>query len=321
MLIYYGGDSFPHQGWKRHCLPCLARLRVDGFAGYESSAPGGDAAIITHPVFVTGPIQISADVCPGGALRVSVLDDPGFGQAASNAIVHDVTDGEVQWPGKDSASLRGKVVRLKFELRDAKLYAFRGASLVLASPPSIGIRHFPETVPLRESGMSFHFDASVSGWRGTDRVEHCASDGGYITAIRGGGLRPFAFLPPDAPNGLAGDWSKRFGGSGAKIAFQVRSATGGGGYQVELFAGDIAAWSFARFPKFTTGWQLAAADVRWDWNDAEAEAAGWVRGRAAFPWRETISHVGKVVIVAGDGSATASFDLDDFSIEPFADSM
>lgn len=132
LLIYYGGDFFPHLGWKRYCLPCLARIRVDGFAGYEPAAPESEAVVVTQPLRVTGPIQLTADA-PHGTVRVRVLDAPAFGDGVSTAITTDVTDAEVQWPGRDAATLRGKTVRLKFELRGAKLYAFRGLELVAAS--------------------------------------------------------------------------------------------------------------------------------------------------------------------------------------------
>ena len=49
LWIYYGGSTAVHRGWKRHCLPCLARLRVDGFAGYEPREPGQTATILTPP--------------------------------------------------------------------------------------------------------------------------------------------------------------------------------------------------------------------------------------------------------------------------------
>ncbi|MBI3874741.1 MAG: hypothetical protein HY300_01990 [Verrucomicrobia bacterium] len=129
LLIFYGGDFFPHLGWKRHCLPCLARLRVDGFAGYEQTSPDKEAVVVTQPLRVTGSVQLSADV-KNGSVRVRVLDEPAFGGEASTAITADANDSEVKWPGKDVATLRGKTVRLKFELRGAKLYAFRGLELI-----------------------------------------------------------------------------------------------------------------------------------------------------------------------------------------------
>ena len=388
LLIFYGGDFFPHQGWKRHCLPALARVRADGFAGYEPSTPGGEATVITQPLLVTGPLQVSADV--RGSLTVSVLDEPGF----TGAVVGgDMTDGEIKWPSRDSATLRGKMVRLKFTLRDAKLYAFRGLELVPAPVASTGVRQFTEALdfslsfpgatngvvvrhtidgteptanspvvrgPLRLAQttrvraraflagvtgggpefdavftrreprhvtwptpvtLTFTFDQPGSEWRGADKLEQRATGGvagGHLTVSRGGGLRPFAYLPHNATNGLAGNWPAKFGGTGANLSFHTRGAEAAGGFQVEFFARDLAPWTYARLPKFTTGWQRVTVPVRWDWNDAEAEAAGWVRGLAAFSWRDTITHLGKVVVAAG-AAGGASFDLDEFNVTAFAD--
>lgn len=157
---------------------------------------------------------------------------------------------------------------------------------------------------------------------GRDKLEHHVTGGvagGYLTVSRGGGLRPFAYLPHNATNGFAGNWPEKFVGDGAQITFHTRNAEAGGNVQLELFAGDIAQWSYARLPKFTTAWQRVTVPVRWDWNDAEAEAAGWVRGLAAFSWRDTLTHLGKVVVAAGASGGSAAFDLDEFSVTAFAD--
>ena len=169
--------------------------------------------------------------------------------------------------------------------------------------------------------QSYSFDQSEPGWRGADKLEHRAAGGlagGHLTVSRGGGLRPFAFLPHNATNGLAGDWPTKFAGEGVNVTFYTRCAGPGGSFQLELFAGDIAQWTYARLPKFTTAWQRVSVPVRWDWNDAEAEAAGWVRGLAAFSWRDTLTHLGKVVVAAGPGGS-AAFDLDEFTVTAFAD--
>jgi hypothetical protein len=132
LLIFYGGSDFPHKGWKRHCLPALARLRLDGFAGYEPAQTDVAAVIITQPMRATGePLRVSADA-QAGSLRVGVLDAEDFGTALSVPVARDVTDGVVEWKGKDFAALKGKPVRLKFELRGARLYAFGGLELVAA---------------------------------------------------------------------------------------------------------------------------------------------------------------------------------------------
>lgn len=134
LMIFYGGSQAVHQGWKRSCLPCLARLRADGWAGYEPSRPGSRGTLVSQPMRVTDqPLCISADAA-GGSIRVTVVDTTGYSLAECAPIASNVTDAKVTWNGKDSASLQGKVVRLKFELANARLYAFRG--LKLAEPRS-----------------------------------------------------------------------------------------------------------------------------------------------------------------------------------------
>lgn len=55
--------------------------------------------------------------------------------------------------------------------------------------------------------------------------------------------------------------------------------------------------------------------LRYDWTDEQARAAGWRSAIHAFPWRETIQNVGRVVVVPLFQSKSTSFDLDDFVIQ------
>jgi hypothetical protein len=130
LLIYYGGSTARHIGTKRHCLPCLARLRMDGFAGYEPADSATKGTLITRPMLCTGePLRVSADAW-GGAIRVSVLDELGFELDRCAPVRKNVTDREVEWKGnRRFSALRGKFVRLKFELAGARLYAFSGMTL------------------------------------------------------------------------------------------------------------------------------------------------------------------------------------------------
>jgi len=126
LLLFYGGSREKHIGRKRHCLPCLARLRLDGFAGYEPADPTVPGWFLTRPMRCTGePLRISADA-QEGAIRVAVLDEKGFELERCRAIRKDLTDGEVKWRGVQFRSLKGRMVRLKFELNSARLYAFSG---------------------------------------------------------------------------------------------------------------------------------------------------------------------------------------------------
>jgi hypothetical protein len=83
------------------------------------------------PLRCTGePLRISADG-RAGAIRVAVVDTPGFELDQCHPIRQDVTDQEINWNGRASfAALKGKTVRLKFELDSAKLYAFSGVELL-----------------------------------------------------------------------------------------------------------------------------------------------------------------------------------------------
>jgi len=127
LCIYYGGSREVHRGWKRHCLLCLARLRLDGFAAYEPIQADRPGVLVTKPMVASDDeLCISADAA-GGQLRVEVLDTPGYGLADCTPIRKDVSGFPVEWQtGKKFADLRGKTIRLKFELRGSKLYAFTG---------------------------------------------------------------------------------------------------------------------------------------------------------------------------------------------------
>ena len=131
LLIFYGGSKAKHIGTKRHCLPCLARLRLDGFAAFEPDVPGVKGLVVTQPMRCTGePLRISADP-NGGAIRVAVLNQPGFELDHCVPDTKDVTDGEVKWKGASRfSSLKGKTVSLRFELDSARLYAFSGLELL-----------------------------------------------------------------------------------------------------------------------------------------------------------------------------------------------
>jgi hypothetical protein len=122
--LYYGGNDGQHTNWRKGFL-CLAWLRPDGFAGFEPVDPQEPAVIVTKPVKCDGGrLQVTADAT-GGSLRVAVLDAEGCGLDDCRPITADVTDGVVRWrDGGNLDTVRGKPIRLQFELRQAKLYAF-----------------------------------------------------------------------------------------------------------------------------------------------------------------------------------------------------
>ena len=293
-LLFYGGDDFPHTGWKRHCLPCLATLREDGFAGYRAIDAAKEARLITRPLRVTEePFSIVAD----GEVSVRAVDEQGVEVAPAD------------WPGHT----------LRFHLtlaRDAMLYALNGVALVNpALPPEPNRVKDPTWKPAPARSHLFSFQSSAEHWSGVDQVTHHA-EGGYLAVSRAGRNLPIAFSSPVASESpWVGDWTKLVGGRGARITCRVRAPRAGGTVAIEIFAGDVAAWQFQTGTTFSTDWQEAAAELRYDWTDAEATAAGWRRAANGFGWQETIRHAGKLVIVPMSAGAQSQFDLDDVRVQ------
>jgi hypothetical protein len=91
--------------------------------------------------FTTGPfrfagsrLELNYSTSGGGAIRVELLNESGrlpqegYRLADCRSIVGDKIDGLVSWKNSDSVSaLAGKTIRLRVQLRDAHLYAFRFA--------------------------------------------------------------------------------------------------------------------------------------------------------------------------------------------------
>lgn len=314
LLIYYGGSDVPHLGWKRHCLLSLARLRVDGFAGYENIASAVPAVLTSRLIrIVRDRITLSADAAEG-SVRVELLDEQNRVLASSAPVRGEVTDEPV---ALDLAPYAGRVGRLRFTLDRARLYAFGGVALVADDLPAVALEPLPK-FPARPDPIRITFGEDAAGWKGLDRLEHrqdTESSDGYIKISRANKLNPVATSPADAKaSPLAGDWPEVVGGQTATIGGRVR-ASGAGEVIVEIFAKDTQ-WSRPVAIPPATGWSSFTATLRYDWTDAEAEAAGWTRSRSAFSWRDTIRHVGRVHIGFSPRhlDALQSFDLDEVTV-------
>ena len=122
--LYYGGSNGPHTNW-RDGFFCLATLRPDGFAGYESTE-GQTATVTTVPLACQwNTLRITADIQEGGSLGAALLDPTGTPIAELEPITQTATDTPVQWrqsPQFSDSSPRE--LRLRFTLDRAKLYAF-----------------------------------------------------------------------------------------------------------------------------------------------------------------------------------------------------
>jgi hypothetical protein len=100
-------------------------FRVDGFVS-ASSAKG---ELITKPLIFEGT-KLTLNLVSRGETRVEVQDEtgktiPGFAVDDCALINGDLIDHMVSWKGGSLAPLAGNPVRLRFELREADLFALQ----------------------------------------------------------------------------------------------------------------------------------------------------------------------------------------------------
>jgi len=122
-LISCGGepgydDYFPDAG-----AICLAVLRRDGFISLDAGTRKG--TILTDPFKAPGgKLFVNVAGGKGGELRVDVLDASGKVLAASEPVVGDQPRAEVTWQKDKTAAFGGKVVSLRFSVRNASFYSY-----------------------------------------------------------------------------------------------------------------------------------------------------------------------------------------------------
>jgi hypothetical protein len=116
----------------------LATLRRDGFASLDAGPGGG--TLTTRPVRFSGKhLFVNVDV-GSGELTAEVLDErgqalPGLGRADCVPVRTDRTLQPVTWKQATLADAAGKPVRIRFHLKDGRLYAF------WVSPEASGASH------------------------------------------------------------------------------------------------------------------------------------------------------------------------------------
>ena len=109
-------------------------LRVDGFV--SASAPMAGGELVTKPLtFEGGNLTINAETSGAGSIRVEVQEADGtpiegYELDECPPIFCDSLRHVVRWEhmGGDLRDLAGKPVRLRFEVKDADLYAFQFAA-------------------------------------------------------------------------------------------------------------------------------------------------------------------------------------------------
>ena len=134
LSLYYTGTDVTHgayfeRGYKGGIIT-RAIYRLDGFMSVDASYTGGEFITPTL-VFGGDRLEINFDGSAGGWARVEIQDEnskpiPGFTEKDSDNISGNSVRKPVSWAGKSSvSSLKGKQVKLRFVMRNAKLYAFQ----------------------------------------------------------------------------------------------------------------------------------------------------------------------------------------------------
>lgn len=106
---------------------CRSVQRLDGFVSLDASSDSGWA--VTNPMVIEGR-RLILNVKAKGTVRVGFLNTDctavtGFGVKDCDPIKVDSVGHRVSWHGKYSlSSLAGRIVRLQFEMQNAKLFAF-----------------------------------------------------------------------------------------------------------------------------------------------------------------------------------------------------
>jgi len=119
--LYYGGSDWLHFGWRNGSL-CLATLRPDGFAGYETELDGKKAVVLTRPINYNGEvIRITADVHSNGSVIVSVLDQTGDRIQTAAPVNTSATNTPLIFEER----IKPGSIKLQFVLDQAKIYSFQ----------------------------------------------------------------------------------------------------------------------------------------------------------------------------------------------------
>lgn len=106
----------------------IAILRRDGFASMSANKDGG--TLVTRLVTFNGKFLFVNTDSPDGELRVEILDEDNsviapFSADNCNPVSLDSTIQQVNWKNlKDLSSLKGKIIRFRFYLKNGHLYSF-----------------------------------------------------------------------------------------------------------------------------------------------------------------------------------------------------
>ena len=133
LWFYFAGLDVHHKEQSQkesHGARCRAILRLDGFISADAAYTGGQ--LTTKPLIFSGDrLELNVDTSAGGTLVVEVQDEArkaivGFTAEDADEINGNYIRKVATWNGSsDVSSLAGRVIRLRFVMRDTKLYSFQ----------------------------------------------------------------------------------------------------------------------------------------------------------------------------------------------------
>ena len=137
LYLYYScrNDSIRHgvvpQEYRFKNKSFISRLvmRLDGFVSVDADNDGGE--FTTPPmVFEGSSLELNVEASIAGYVMVELLQDgkpiEGYTWKDSDVIEGNEIDKTVTWNGRaDVSALQGRLIQIRFEMRNAKLYAFQ----------------------------------------------------------------------------------------------------------------------------------------------------------------------------------------------------
>lgn len=105
-------------------------LRLDGFSSVQAPYSGG--FMLTRPMTFSGSaLYVNYSTSAAGGIAVELTDEqgralPGFTAGQCNLLIGNEINRKVSWEGNpDLKAISGKVVRVRFMMKDADLYALK----------------------------------------------------------------------------------------------------------------------------------------------------------------------------------------------------
>lgn len=128
MFFYYSGWKKEHGAKDNEAAIGLATLPLDRFVAIQPQQRRG--SLTTKRLVVKGEQLVINANATGGELRIEVLTEngeliPGYDAASCEPITTDELRVAVKWHDRSLKALKGKTIRLRFQIDRSRLFAFR----------------------------------------------------------------------------------------------------------------------------------------------------------------------------------------------------